>query len=107
MSPATIIQIHRAVIIFEQMGINGLCIAINIIHQGPTQVPLERTCGRIGNCDLQAAGFFVGVDVIGCKNQIVFSVSFNNGWCPNRTPNPGKILHIHDIFMAFPVDQIL
>ena len=107
MSPAAVIQVDRSVIVLKQMRVDGLCIVVNIPKQGMSQITLERTCRRIRDRNLQTARLVVAVDIVGRKYEVILAVSRNDRRCPNRTPNPRKIRHIDDIFMAFPIHHVL
>ena len=106
MAPAAVIEINRAVIVLEQMGIDGLRAVNEPIHQRFAGVIDKRACGIVGHSDLQTTDLVIALDVVAGEDQVVFTALFDDGGRPHSLMDIGIAGHIDDIFVLFPVHQI-
>ncbi|MNC47914.1 hypothetical protein D3C75_970010 [compost metagenome] len=106
MSPAPVIEIDRAVIIFEQMGVDRLGAVNETVNQRLAEITPVWAFRGIRNGNLQSAGFPVLLDIVGGKHKVMPALVLNLGRRPHRSPDPGKILHPNNAVVFVPMDQV-
>ena len=107
MSPTTVNQIDRAVIVLEQMCVDGLSAVMEFVDEWLVHQRAERTDGRVGNGDLQSAHHGFVLDIARSEDVVVFSVLVDDGRRPDRAGRPRKTAHVDDVLVTFPMHEIL
>ena len=104
--PPAPVEVDRAVVVLEQLRVNGLRMVHEAIDQRFAQQVDKRPCGRIGDGNLQAAILLVVLDVVAGEDEVVFAVSVDDGRRPHGTMDVGIPAHINDVGVLLPVNQI-
>ena len=105
-APAAVVEIDGAVVILEQMRVDGLRAVDESIHQRFARVTDEGAGGVIRYGDFQTADLVVILNVVAGEDEVVFAAFFDDGRRPHRLMDIGIAGHIDDVFVLFPVNQI-
>jgi hypothetical protein len=106
MTPASIDHVPGAVLVMEDGLVDGLCAVVEFVDKGFAQIVLIRPLGMVGDGYADASGRRVVLNVVGGKEEIVFTVLFGDGGGPHGFFRPADGVSVDDAFVLLPMDKV-
>src|SRR5690606_19342433 len=106
MFPSAVVHVILTIFIFKYKLINRLCAMDNVINQWLSQQIFVWTFWLVGNGYANSANFAF-MNIIRCKEKIVFTIFFDNTRRPHGLLRPFHFRCVDNRRMPFPIHYIV